>query len=123
MARREGHAHDGWGGEVLIGSRLFLSGLLFSGLLLSRLLLSRLLFSRLLFNGLLFHRLLFNGSTLALLRLVELQAISGNITLLLVVLAPDPAVRNIQDGDGGTLRYGQFSFRGSFVGFEDLGAK
>ena len=57
MARREGHAHDGWGGEVLIGSRL----------LLSRLLFSRLLFSRLLLNGLLFHRLFFNGSTLALL--------------------------------------------------------
>ena len=57
MARRERHAHDGWGGEVLIGSRLFLSGLLFS----------MLLFSRLLLNGLLFHRLFFNGSTLALL--------------------------------------------------------
>ena len=62
MARREGHAHDGWGGEVLIGSRLFLSRLLFSRLLFSRLLLNGLLFHRLLF-----HRLLFNGSTLVLL--------------------------------------------------------
>ena len=57
MARREGHAHDGWGGEVFIGSRLFLSGLLFN----------RLLFHRLHLNRLFFHRLFFNGSTLALL--------------------------------------------------------